>query len=203
VRISSHCHPQRYSAKDLASNDCSARCFGVPPHDSFTRLALLAVLGSVVGCAHSSAPGTKSPSPSPATAATTSASSNDFPILYHRTGGIAGTDDRVVIWPDGVIQVVGRQLVPVNRPLNPDRLAHLHSLMNGWEKLKDEYLSAGVADAYTITITCGGKTIEATDLSPELPNQFRQVFSEIETIAAEAGSAPPPPIPVDNSAPTP
>src|SRR4051812_5074982 len=22
------------------------------------------------------------------------------PILYHRTGGIAGTDDRVVIWPD-------------------------------------------------------------------------------------------------------
>jgi hypothetical protein len=157
----------------------------------------------LVGCAHSSTtPGTRSPdSSSSATTATTSPSPNDFPILYHRTGGIAGTDDRVVIWPDGVVQVVGRQLVPVNRQLNVDRFAHLRSLMSGFEKLKDQYVSAGVADAYTITITCGGKTIEATDLSPELPNQFRQIFGEIETIAAEAGSSQPPPVPLDNSAP--
>jgi len=134
-------------------------------------------------------------------AATTAPSNATFPILYHRTGGIAATDDRVVIWPDGVIQVVGRQLVPVNRQLAAERFARLYSLLSGFENLKDKYLTAGVADAYTITITYGGKTIEATDLSPDLPDQFRQVFAEIETIAAEAGSAAP--LPVDNSAPTP
>jgi hypothetical protein len=164
-------------------------------------MVLIGAAALLCGCAHSAATaGMKSPNSS---ATATTAPSKIFPILYHRTGGIAATDDRVVIWPDGVIQVVGRQLVPVNRQLRDERLAHLRSLMDGWDKLKDRYLSSGVADAYTITITYGGKTIEATDLSPELPNQFRQIFGEIETIAAEAGSAIPPPIPADNSAPTP
>ena len=143
----------------------------------------------------------KSPDPSSsATSATTSPSAKTFPILYHRTGGIAATDDRVVIWPDGVIQVQGRQLVPANRQLAEGRFARLHSLLSGWDRLKDQYLTVGVADAYTITITYGGKTIEATDLSPDLPEQFRQIFGEIETIAGEAASGP---TPVDNSAPTP
>src|SRR3954467_12908442 len=29
-------------------------------------------------------------------------------ILYQRRGGIAGTDDRVVIWPDGMVTVRGK-----------------------------------------------------------------------------------------------
>jgi hypothetical protein len=166
-------------------------------------MLLLVASALICGCAHlpPATPGMNRADAS--TIAATTAPSKSFPILYHRTGGIAATDDRVVIWPDGVIQVVGRQLVTVNRQLPTDRFAHLRALMAGWKNLKDQYLSSSVADAYTITITYGGKTIEATDLSPELPNQFRQVFGEIETIAAEAGSTTPPPIPVDNSAPTP
>ena len=46
--------------------------------------------------------------------------------------------------------------------------------------------------AYTITITYGGKTIEAWDLSPDLPDVFRQIFGEIEAIAGEAAATVPP-----------
>jgi hypothetical protein len=136
-----------------------------------------------------------SDSPSPTTAPTIA------PILYHRTGGFAGTDDRVVIWPDGLVEVRGKLLVPGSIRLRNDRLARLASLFDGWPKLKDRYLASDIADAYTITIHYGGKSVEASDLAPDLPPQFRRVFEEIETIAAEAGAAAPQP--ADNAAPTP
>ena len=145
----------------------------------------------LLGCAHRSTPRTKSPDSStqPAAAART------FPILYHRTGGIAGTDDRVVIWPDGVVQVEGRVLVPANTRFAVERFNKLHALLEGWAKLKDQYLAQGVADAYTITIAYGGKSVEASDLSLDLPQQFRDVFGEIEAIAGEAATPPTPPVP--------
>src|SRR5207247_7824006 len=121
----------------------------------------------------------KSPDSSPQRRAPTTQ-----PILYHRTGGIAATDDRVVIWPDGVVQVDGRLLTPGMTRLTPQRLEQLVAMFDGWSKLKDHYLASGVADAYTITISYGGKSIEAADLAADLPQQFRQIFGEIETIAA-------------------
>jgi len=133
-------------------------------------------------------------SPSTSSASTEKA----FPILYHRTGGIAATDDRVVIWPDGVVQVEGRVLVPANTRFATERFNKLHALLSGWPKLKDQYLAEGVADAYTITITYGGKSVEASDLSPDLPQRFRDVFGEIETIAGEAAT---PPTPVPDAGP--
>src|SRR4051812_22658788 len=47
------------------------------------------------------------------------------PILYHRTGGIAGTDDRVVIWPDGVVEVDGRLMTDAKARVTPQRMEHL------------------------------------------------------------------------------
>jgi hypothetical protein len=113
------------------------------------------------------------------------------PILYHRTGGIAGTDDRVVIWPDGLVEVNGKLLAAGATQLPKERLDRLAALFDGWEKLKDRYLAPSVADAYVITIYYGDKSVEASDLAPDLPAQFRQIFAEIETIAAQ--STPPPP----------
>jgi hypothetical protein len=116
------------------------------------------------------------------------------PILYHRTGGIAGTDDRVVIWPDGLVQVTGRVIPSGTTRLKEDRLANLAEMFRGWQQLHDEYL-ANVNDAYSIDISYGDKTVSAMDLAPDLPEQFRKIYTEIEAIAAEAGAAPAQPAP--------
>jgi outer membrane lipoprotein-sorting protein len=44
------CHPERYSAKDLAPNDGSRRCFGVSQHDIVWMLLTLSML-ALTGCA--------------------------------------------------------------------------------------------------------------------------------------------------------
>ena len=97
-----------------------------------------------------------------------------------------------------MVQVEGRVLVPASRRFRTGRFDRLVSLLNDWAALKDHYLATGVADAYTITISYGGKTVEASDLAPDLPEQFRQVFGEIESIAADAAATIPP---VDNPGP--
>ena len=157
-------------------------------------MMMLAVAFSM-GCAHKPPLAIETPdSPARPTASTTraAATGQPFPILYHRTGGIAGTDERVVIWPDGVVQVQGRLMPPALRQFRTDRFDRLVTMFNGWSNLKDQYLAQGVADAYTITITYGGKTVEAWDLAPDLPEQFRRIFGEIEQIAAEAAATIPP-----------
>jgi hypothetical protein len=111
------------------------------------------------------------------------------PILYHRSGGIAGTDDRVVIWPDGLVEVDGKVMVASRSRLSPQRLKHLAALFRGFDQLHDQYLGVAIPDTYRITIHYGAKTVESFDLAPGLPRQFRALFSEIESIAAESASA--------------
>ena len=115
------------------------------------------------------------------------------PILYHRTGGIAGTDDRVVIWPDGVVVIEGKLMVDSASRLPPARLKELAEMFSGWEALDETYLDSTIPDAYFITIHYGGKAVEASDLAPNLPQQFRRIFAEIEAIAAQSGNVEPKP----------
>jgi hypothetical protein len=117
------------------------------------------------------------------------------PILYHRTGGIAGTDDRVVIWPDGFVQVTGKLLQPAAATIPSERLSRLVALFDDWSALKNEYLASSVADDYTIAIDYDGKAIVASDLAADLPEEFRQIFTEIESIAADAAATSPRPAP--------
>jgi hypothetical protein len=152
---------------------------------------VIAMLLLIAGCAHERpTPGRKSPDSFSSRRTPTTQ-----PILYHRTGGIAGTDDRVVIWPDGFVEVNGKVLPDASARVPADRLGHLASMFAGWDRLRDEYLVSNVADAYTITIHYGGKTVTASDLEPDLPDQFRRVFTEIESIAAGAESTEPKPAP--------
>src|SRR6476620_9701417 len=120
---------------------------------------------SAIGCAsHRATPPAKLPDSSaqPRTAPTTQ------PILYRRTGGIAGTDDRVVIWPDGFVEVDGKLMTASVSRVMPDRLAHLTEMFRGWQNLQDTYLTSNIPDAYLITIHYGGKTVESSDLAPNL-----------------------------------
>ena len=135
------------------------------------------VLGVAVGCISSSV------SPERATPQTSEA------ILYHRTGGIAGTDDRVVIWPDGLVQVRGKVMPEGEAWLSKEKLRDLRTALAGWSSLQAEYPFKGADDAYTIQITCGGKTVTASDLCPDLPEPFKRAYQAIEAAAAGVTTA--------------
>lgn len=140
-------------------------------------LLLLIALTSCVARSH----GTYVSSPPSATRP----ANQNLPILYHRTGGIAGTDDRVVIWPDGMVQANGKLIPATTAHLPRQRLDHLIAMFRGWSHLKNEY-PADSPDAYQITISYGEKSVAAMDLAPDLPEQFRKIYTEIEAIAAAA-----------------
>lgn len=117
------------------------------------------------------------------------------PILYHRTGGIAGTDDRVVIWSDGFVEVYGKLLAPATGQVPAERLEKLVAMFDGWSSLRDNYQDSKVADAYTIAIHFGGKSVTADDIAPDLPPKFRKIFTEIEAIATSVETTTPNPAP--------
>jgi hypothetical protein len=158
----------------------------------------MSIAASIAGCAHHPTAGTNAPDASARRTAPTTQ-----PILYHRTGGIAGTDDRVIIWPDGLVHVNGKLLPAGDVQLSKDRLDRLVVLFAGWEQLRDSYRQNPIPDAYTITIYYGSKRVEALDLAPDLPPQFRQLFTEIESIANDAINAASNPPPTAPAPPTP
>ena len=154
-----------------------------------TPLLLLSLIG--LGCAKTQA--TRPPAPHGESGPTAARRATTQPILYHRTGGIAATDDRVVIWPDGVVEVDGKLMTDAKARVTPQRMEHLAHLFDGWGRLDDSYVVNNVEDAYLIRIYYGGKAVEATDINPQLPQQFRDVFAEIEAIAAQAANSEPKP----------
>ncbi len=146
---------------------------------------LVVILACVSGCAQHQPPATPGTNSTNASSPSSKFSATTRPILYHRTGGIAGTDDRVIIWPDGFVEVTGRLLPDARATISHDRLARLERLFDGWEKLKPHYPLIAT-DAYEIKIFYGSKAVEASDLAPDLPEQFRKIFTEIESIAFAA-----------------
>ena len=108
------------------------------------------------------------------------------PILFHRTGGIAGTNDHLVVWPDGFVQVDGKLFTPAVARLADERHAKIKRMFDGWEKLEPAYLTNNIPDAYTITIHYGDKAVTANDIAPDLPAAFRDIFTELEAVAFDA-----------------
>jgi hypothetical protein len=132
----------------------------------------------------------RAPQPTPA------APHTGGPILYQRTGGIAGTDDRVVIWPDGLVQVRGKILTSGEGWLSKEKLAELRALAANLETIESPPPpQQPVPDAYIISLTCDGKTATALDLAPNLPPSFSKLFAAIEAIAGEVVNQPPQPEP--------
>src|SRR5438105_15207014 len=75
---------------------------GQPPGAEWKLMLRIALVISLLpplicGCVSRSKGTLVAQPPSP----TARAAPTTQPILYRRTGGLAGTDDRVVIWPDG------------------------------------------------------------------------------------------------------
>ena len=122
---------------------------------------------------------------------TTAPSQAAFPILYHRSGGIAGTDDRVIIWPDGLVQVRGKILTTGEGWLNQDKLAQLRALAADFEAIEPPPPpKRPIPDAYIISLTYDGKSITSMDLAPNLPPAFAKLFAAIEAVAADVVNQP-------------
>jgi hypothetical protein len=93
-------------------------------------------------------------------------------VEYHRSGGIAGFEDRLVIRTDGSAHLSRRQAA-VDFAIPPDTLERLRTLLGEVpvDKLRAEYLPprAG-ADLFEYVVSFRGKRIRCVDtaIPPEL-----------------------------------
>jgi hypothetical protein len=101
--------------------------------------------------------------------------------VYRRTGGIAGTDDRIVLWSDGLAQVSGRMMRTSVVILRSDQLRQLRSLLVGWEQLESAP-AANAADAFVVEICHGGKSVVVSDGVPQVPPAFAEVRGILESL---------------------
>lgn len=107
------------------------------------------------------------------------------PIGYKRTGGVAGSEDRIEVGPDGKIQVSGRLLGNTTGQLSEFQLMQLSRAFEGWDKLKENYPAPrNTADAFVVEITYGQKTVIANDAA-EIPDAFKRARQRLEMITRD------------------
>jgi hypothetical protein len=105
-------------------------------------------------------------------------------VVYRRTGGIVGTDDRVVVWSDGFAQVTGRLLGTGSGRVPDDQMERLRNLLGGWEGLASPAASRA-PDALVVEVAHAGRSVTADDASPRVPDAFRTVREALESIARQ------------------
>ena len=140
-----------------------------------TVIAIIAVV-AVSGCLGSRSIPPASPSP-PAVL-----------LDYHRTGGIAGVDDRLVIFDNGAALVATR-VVSHEFTVNRSELRRLDGLFvqAGFAALQGNYTSArGGADLMRYTITYANNTVITED--SVVPPVLQPVLSELNGIVESARS---------------
>ena len=101
--------------------------------------------------------------------------------VYRRTGGIAGTDDRIVLWSDGLAQVSGRMMRTSVVNVPADQLRRVRSLLEDWEQLESAP-ERNAADAFVVEILHGGKSVVVSDAAPRIPPAFAQVRGILESL---------------------
>jgi hypothetical protein len=119
------------------------------------------------------------------------------PIEYRRSGGFAGTKDRISVAADGSVQVGGFLLGNRRGKLSDKQRATLAEAFADWEALQAEYPPPPeTVDAFEVTITYDGKSVMATDATDDLPETFERARKALEAIARslppveEAGGGP-------------
>jgi hypothetical protein len=102
-------------------------------------------------------------------------------IEYHRTGGLVGTDDLATINPDGRFTTSGKLLGRHTGRLTDDQVVELNRAFDGWSRLKRNYPpDPHAADAMTVELRYGGRTVTASDASPDVPDQFTAAREAVE-----------------------
>ena len=135
-----------------------------------TGVVLIIVLTGVSGCLGSKTPPLSRPS-APAVL-----------VDYHRTGGIAGFDDRLVIFDNGVVVVSGKtvnQEIEINKT-DIDRIVTLFN-QSQFSLLEGNYSARpGSTDLIKYTISYNSKTVNAEDSA--IPPALQPVIDELNRI---------------------
>ena len=109
-------------------------------------------------------------------------------IDYHRTGGIAGTDDRVVIFDNGVAVISSRQ-VKTEIALNASDLDRITAMLvqAQFPILQENYPAPrGSADLMNYTISYHSKTVTVQDTA--IPPGIQPVIDEMNQILIDAST---------------
>ncbi len=108
-------------------------------------------------------------------------------VDYHRTGGIAGVDDRLVIFDNGV-GIISRKTASTEITLNQTDLERITGIFNEaqFSQLSGNYSARhGSADYYRYTISYHSKTVNAEESA--VPPSLQPVIEEINRIISAAG----------------
>lgn len=102
----------------------------------------------------------------------------DALVSFNRTGGLAGTNDTLVVRPDGSYTVQTRNGSRSGK-LTGDELNALKAALasTDFNKIPSANDNGGVADGYTYTITYGGRQVTAKDGS--IPTALQPVISAL------------------------
>jgi len=109
-------------------------------------------------------------------------------VDYQRTGGIAGLNDRLVIFDNGVA-VISRKTVSTEIALNQSDLERINGIFNEaqFSMLQGNYSARhGAADYFRYTISYHSKTVIAEDSA--IPPSLQPVIAEMNRIINLANS---------------
>ena len=105
-------------------------------------------------------------------------------LVYTRSGGFVGTNDRVVIQPTGPLESSGRMLGQHSGTLSEAQLTQLVGLLANWSQVTVTGAPPpGAADYFTLSITYAGKTVTWTSLTPNVPAELTTLATTIEQFA--------------------
>jgi hypothetical protein len=156
-----------------------------------TDTAGSAASGSPSGAASASASGSgggvtggSGPSAGPQTDPSSSTNSGgnttatDALVTFNRTGGLAGTNDTLIVRPDGSYTIQTRSGNKSGK-LSADELNALKAALSStdFNKMPTVNDNGGMADGYTYTLTYGGRQITAKDGA--IPPALQPVISAL------------------------
>ncbi len=105
-------------------------------------------------------------------------------LVYTRTGGFAGTSDRVSIKTDGSLESSGRMVGQHAGKLTEAQVRELAELLKDWPHIEiTGKPPAGAADYFTLSIAYAGKTVTWTSLTPNVPESVKRLVTRIEELA--------------------
>ena len=160
-------------------------------------LAGLVVLLSLTACVPAGTPtptATHSPSPlaSPLEA---SPASQEISVVYHRSGGFAGTDDTWKIAADGAVSHQGQTAGAPER-LTGTQMAELAEAVRAanFMSLEESYVPKDICCdryLYEITVILAGqtKTVRTLDASPTAPVELNRLIDMLNQLVATSSPA--------------
>ena len=152
---------------------------------SFILMSLAVVL-TLAACAPLTTP------PPIATSGPSPEASQGISITYHRSGGIAGTDDTWIISADGTVSHQGSTMgAPAQ--LTAAQMAELTTAIRAanFMSLEDSYVPENTCCdryLYEITVTVNGqsKTVQTIDASPTAPAELTQLVDTLNQLVTSA-----------------